>query len=150
MSGTIANIRAVVAVATAVLGYDLLKDEINAIQPMPRVLKELAFCGSAAAADAIIEVMVNQVSIGKFENSSTGLAIDNQKDIKKLDVFVPANARIQAFVRDAPGTNDVVLYMTFAAPARASGGRRSFSRRSYTRRPTSVRRPSGGRTPGMY
>lgn len=139
------NIRVSVAAATAVVNYDLVQNEINALLPESRVIKGFGLVGSAAAGDTIVELMVGNKSIGKYENSSTGTVFDVQKDIKVLDEFVPANTRVQAIVRDAAATNPVVCLIEFGRPARASGTRR---RRSY--RGTSNRGRRGRQPRGMY
>jgi len=138
--GKVMNIRKEIAAATAVVNYDLIGDEINRMAPQARTLEGLALTGSTDAGDCVVEIMVGNKSVGKFENTSTGLAVDMSKDFKKVDEFIPANAQIQAFVRDAANTNPILLYMQFGRPT----GRSSFRRRTWsTKARTTFRRPAG-------
>lgn len=121
----------VTAVATAVLGYDLLTGHRMARDPNARVIKGVALVGSAAAGDAVVELVVDGKSLGKFENTATGTAVDIKRDLKAMDEFVRSNALVQLVVRDAPGTNDVRAMIEFGAPARRRSFKRSYRKRSY-------------------
>lgn len=141
-----ANIRASVAQATAVVDYDCFKDEPQNRQPFARIITGVGVVGSAAAGDFIIELMVGGVSHGKFENVATGTAFV-EGTIKKTDIYVGANAQVQAIVRDAANTNPVVCYCEFGQPAKTSS-RRWSSRRSTNRYSTKSR--SNRSAGGMY
>lgn len=147
-----ANISKQVAVATAVVGYDLLKDEPENRSNMARTIQIVGLVGSAAVGDTEVELVVGNVKQGKYTNTTAGVSATNpgsvsmDKDAKKVDVYVPANAQVQMIVTDAPATNDVRVEVHFG---RSSSGGGRFNRGRTTGRRTTRR--SARRTPaGMY
>ncbi len=99
-----------IAAATAVVGYDLLKDEYWRQSPSNRVLTGLACKGSAAAGDSEIEIFIDQVKVAVMLN--TGAGYPNNDDILPIEaLFVPAGAILHAFVTDAPVTNPLYILL---------------------------------------
>jgi len=97
-----------VAAATAVVGYDLLVGEVHSRSPKHRTLNAVALKGSAAALDTIIEVYVDEVRVGKFANTGTG--VPNKDDLFMTERnIVPAGAQLRALIVDAPATNPINL-----------------------------------------
>ena len=97
-----------VAAATAVLGYDLLKDAYFNQLTENRVLRGIAVSGSTAIGDCEIELFIDQVKVGNYFN--TKLLLPNEDDIVKLEALgVPGGARIHAYVVDAPATNPIYV-----------------------------------------
>lgn len=97
-----------VAAATAVLDYNLLRNQTEERSPVDRLLTGIALKGSAAAGDCEVEVKIDEVRVGSFFNTGTGFP--NMDDLLPLeDLDVPAGAQIQAIVRDAAATNPINL-----------------------------------------
>lgn len=147
-----ANISTNYAFASATIGTDILLNEREAIQPVARTISMLGLVGSAAVGDTEVELRVNGKSEGKFQNTTIGVGATNpgavamDKDMKRVNIYVPANARVEAIVTDAPATNNIKLELHFQNSYR-SGSKRSYSA---GRRTTRTAR-SGRRTPaGMY
>jgi len=140
------TIRAVVAAATAIVGADLVTAEpLNSI-PSGRTLDTLSLTGSTAVGDCIVELVIGTESVGKYANTSTGLVDDAQKDLRKIGKSIPANARVQVYVRDAADTNPVVATLNFSDRSQA----RSYSKRRAARAPARPRRPSRPRGAGGF
>jgi len=151
------NISAHVAVATAIVGYDLLKDELENRQPVARKIEAMGLVGSVAVGDTEVEIRVNGKTEAVIQNTTVGVAATNpgacavDKDLKKYDIYVPANTRIEALVKDAPGTNDVRLDIVFGRPSFTGARRRTGYSSNRTYRPGAGRRTSGARrNTGMY
>lgn len=135
-----------VAVATAVVNYDLVQNDLNAMRPYARTLVGMVLMGSAAAGDTEVEIMVGGTSKARVRNTGTGVAYAIDHDLQKCDIFVPANALVQAYVRDAPATNPVLIGLDFGRPASTRSARRPYAGR---RRTTGVRRATR-RTAGGF
>lgn len=100
------NYLASVAAATAIVGYDIFKDQVWARAPVDRVLTGIGIKGSAAALDTEVEVYVDEVRVGNFFNGSTG--VPNNDDLMDIeDLGVPAGAQLRCIVKDAPVTNPI-------------------------------------------
>jgi len=128
-----ANIRtAQIAAATAAVGYDLLTGVADARVPYARIMDGIALVGSAAAGDTVVDIFINGTRKGTYSNTATGVAVDKERDLMPLDLFVGANALIEAKVTDAAATNPVVLQLEFHTPTKKAF--RPYARRStYTR-----------------
>lgn len=92
-----------VAAATAVLGYDMFRDEPWTVSDLDRVITGLAVTGSAAAGDAGIDLLIGQVRVARKYNQTTGFP--NMDNLTPLDVAVPAGSKISGPVFDAPATS---------------------------------------------
>lgn len=92
-----------VAAATAVLNYDLLRDETWTTAPWPRVIRALAICGSAAAGDCAASLKVGQTEVAKKYNTTTGFP--TRDHLVGVGARVPAGMKISLIVIDAPSTN---------------------------------------------
>ena len=55
-----------VAAATAVLGYDLFRDQTWRVSSKVRKLKGMAIAGSTAALDTAVDLYVDQYYVGRF------------------------------------------------------------------------------------
>lgn len=98
--------QASVAAATAVVGYDLLKDTWFQNIARNRYVTGFGLAGSAAALDTKVELFIDTVKIGDFYNSGTGLP--NNDSILPLDkLFCPAGALVHVYITDAPVTNPI-------------------------------------------
>jgi|Deesub1362B_J571_1020462.scaffolds.fasta_scaffold31246_2 hypothetical protein len=103
------SLRVSVAAATAVVGYDLLKEERQQVVSYDRVIWGLMLTGSAAAGDTVIELYVEDVLVGTYANTATGEGNINS-DLQPIsDLYVPAGSKIHAIVKDAPSTNPIIL-----------------------------------------
>jgi len=144
MSNDVANIRSpAVAAATAVVGYDLLKDVPENRLPYARIIDGFAYVGANAAAESTVEIWINGVKKGTYANSSTGLVIDQNKDLMGMNLYIAANEQLQAIVKTAPTVSPVVVQFEMHAPAKTFSGRRTgYRRSSSSRRSPRTTRPS--------
>ena len=94
-----------VAAATAVLGYDLARDQVWKTSGVDRVLTGIACAGSAAAADTKFDVMIDTVKIGEVYNTATGFP--TQDHYFEFDNYIPAGSGISLIVTDAASTNPI-------------------------------------------
>lgn len=95
-----------VAAATAVLGADLFTGQIWARTPQDRTLNEFGMVGSAVIGDSEVDLMIGEIRIGNFFNSTTGVIGPRLDDMIKLgNLFIPGGALLRCIVRDAATTN---------------------------------------------
>jgi hypothetical protein len=92
-----------IAAATAVLGFDMFRDEPWTVSDNDRVITGIAVLGSAAAADSGVDLLVGQTRVTREYNRTTGYP--NMDDVLPLNAAVPAGAKISGPVFDAPATN---------------------------------------------
>lgn len=92
-----------IAAATAILGFDMFRDEPWTVSDEDRMITGLGVTGSAAGGDAAIDLLIGQVRAVRKFNQTTGFP--NMDNVQPLDVGVPAGAKISAPVVDAPATN---------------------------------------------
>ena len=97
-----------VAAATAILGYDLLKDVVGKKEAGGRALIGVGLAGSAVVGDSEIDVYVNSVPVATLKNSS--LLVPKKDDILPCRIHVPGNSELALIVTDAPVTS--ILYST--------------------------------------
>jgi len=101
-----------VAAATAVVGYDLAQNTFWQNMAKNRALRGIGVAGSAAALDTKIDVFVDNVKIGDFYNTGTGLP-NNDSILPLQGNFVPAGALIHCYVTDAPVTNPINIILVW-------------------------------------
>lgn len=95
-----------VAAATAVVGYDLAKDQIWQRSAIARALMGFGLKGSAAANDSKVSLYIDTVKIAEFYNTDTGFP--NMDNVIPLDGnYVPPGCDIHIYVDDAPATNPI-------------------------------------------
>jgi len=92
-----------IVAATAILGYDMFRDEPWTVAPQNRVVTGVAVTGSAVAGDAAIEVRVGTTTVAKKFNTTTGFP--NRDHVVPLNAFVPGGSKINGPVVDAPITS---------------------------------------------
>lgn len=92
-----------IAAATAVLGFDMFRDEPWTVSDEDRVITGLGVTGSAAAGDAAVDLLVGQVRVVRKYNQTTGFP--NLDNVQPLDAGVPAGAKVSCPVVDAPATS---------------------------------------------
>jgi len=99
-----------VAAAVAVIGADLFTGEVWARTPRNRIFSGFACVGSAALADTEVDLMLDELRIGNFFNSRTGVTSPNKDDLMPVgNLYIPAGALLRCLVRDAATTNPVGL-----------------------------------------
>lgn len=104
-----------VAAATAVLKYNLFSGKDYQMSGRLRFLRRFALVGSAAIADTEVEIFVEQTKVGVFKNTVAGADKSPLKDdMKDVNVWVPPGSPLNAFVTDAPATNQIVWELEFA------------------------------------
>ena len=102
-----------VAAATAIVGYDLLKDtRYKRMSDRNRVITEMRLTGSAAAGDTEVELFIGTDYIGNFVNTATGFG--NKDDDQGVNATVPAGEEIFLIVKDAPTTDPINANMKWA------------------------------------
>ena len=100
-----------VAAATAVIGYDLARDQTWQQSSRARVLRGAALTGSAAAGDTLIEIFRGSVKVGELFNSA--LAFPTRDHLFPVGAPIPAHEEISVLVVDPPVTNPLNLLMDF-------------------------------------
>lgn len=104
-----------IAAAVALVGADLFTGEVWARSPRNRTLKSFGMVGSAAIGDAEVDLMIDEVRMGNFFNSTTGVIAPRYDDMIKMgNLFVPAGALLRALVRDAATTNPLAFMIELA------------------------------------
>ncbi len=96
-----------VLAATAIVGYDLFRDQTWRVSSKVRRLRGLALAGSAAALDCSVDLFVDQFHVGRFYNSATGFPLMADHLIPLKGNLVPPGATIAAIVAVAPTTNPI-------------------------------------------
>lgn len=100
-----------IAAATAIVGYDLLKDDRRQQVQETRILEFLKLAGSGAAGDSKTDLYIGDSFIGGFFNTATGFG--NNDDEQQLPgVIVYPGEKIHLFVTDAPVTNPLNYKIT--------------------------------------
>jgi len=95
-----------VAAATAVVGYDLFRDQTWRVSSRPRKLRGLAMAGSTAAGDTAVDLYVDRYHVGRFYNLAAGWpTMDHMIPLKGN--AVPPGATVACIVADAPATNPI-------------------------------------------
>ncbi len=100
-----------IAAATAVVGFDLMRDQEVSVSGGDRVITGAAIMGSAAAQDTEVHLKVGLVTVSKLLNRTTGAP--NMDDVVPLEAVVPAGDRIAAVVVDAPATNPINMKLMY-------------------------------------
>jgi len=106
-------INASVAAATAVVGYDLLKDMVLSSVNYGRNIRYIGLCGSAVIGDCKAELFIGANSVGEFRNTKLGFASGINTDFIEINAYVPANTKVSMIVRTAPTTNPLNPTLVF-------------------------------------
>lgn len=101
-----------VAAATAVIGYDLMQNNIYQSVGYPRMVTGIGFCGSAAAGDCAADVIVDGRVFAQLINVDTGFP--NNDEIIPVGIPIPAGSKIIVRVTDAATTNPINLLIKTA------------------------------------
>lgn len=101
-----------IAAATAVVGYDLLQNDINNTAQYPRVITRAGLAGSAAALDTVVDLYVGTQVVATLHNVATGAVLSDAhfRDVHKM---VGAGEQVRAKVTDAPATNPINIVVEF-------------------------------------
>lgn len=114
-----------VAAATAIVGYNLIKDEKWKSATYARKISGISLVGSAAIADTQVELWVGEARKGVFWNTSAGASVSPKKeDTRFPNCLVPANSEVQVKVTDAPATNPIICTIAF----NPTGKKKTFSK----------------------
>lgn len=95
-----------VAAATAVLGYNLLRDEVNRTVGYDRIIVAYGLTGSAVVGDTVVQVKVGGAVKATIINTVLGVAVTRDHMLADR-IFVPRNVEVEAVVTDAAATNPV-------------------------------------------
>lgn len=95
-----------VAAATAVAGYDLVRDQTWRVSSKPRTLQGVMCAGSTAAGDCSFDVYIDQFYVGRIYNLSTGWPTrDHLVPLKRN--YIPPGATLALIMFTAPTTNPI-------------------------------------------
>lgn len=95
-----------VPAATAVVGYDLMRDNQARVSALPRAINGIAVAGSLAAGDCSVDLFIGQVLVGRFFNKAVGWPTrDHRWPLQGR--YVPPGETIALMVSDAPATNPI-------------------------------------------
>lgn len=102
-----------IAVADAGQGVNLANGKFWATSKWNRMVTGMALTGSAAAGDTKVSIFYGTTKIAELKNSSTGLAIDTDKDLipHNSNLFCASNDAISVIVDEAPSTNPIQLLL---------------------------------------
>ncbi len=100
-----------VAAATAVVGYDMFRDQTWRVAARPRRLRGMAVAGSTAALDSAVDLFVDQFHVGRFYNSAPGFPLVDAHMIPLKGNLVPPGATVSAIVAIAPTTNPLNIIL---------------------------------------
>lgn len=100
-----------VPAATAVIGYDIFRNETWRVSSKPRRLRGIAVCGSTAAGDCSFDLFIDQYHVGRFYVLAAGWPTrDHVVPLRGNNV--PPGATIAAIMNVAPTANpiNVIVY----------------------------------------
>jgi len=100
-----------VAAATAVVGYDLCTGQDVASQGYDRAITGFGLTGSAAAGDTIVDLFIDDVKIGTYTNTLTGVGAPGDHVQPVEPRAIPSNSKLKVKVVDAPATNPIWVYV---------------------------------------
>jgi len=101
-----------VAAASAVLDYDLLRDQTFKTSQRARRIVAVGLAGSAAALDTKCKLMVGNLEVGVIYNAATGAP--TRDHMFRIGAYVPPGAEVYLIVTDAPATNPINASIDFA------------------------------------
>jgi len=104
-----ASIEESVAAATAVLGYNLLQNNVLRQSNMPRNIRRVGLAGSAAANDTKVDVSVGGQIVAQIFNKATGAVLNEH--MSEVNAPVPPNQEISVVITDAAASNPINLKM---------------------------------------
>lgn len=100
------NVELTVAAATAVAGYDLMRDQQQRVSAQHRRISGVSVAGSAAAGDCSFDLFIGQRLIQRFYNKATGWPTrDHRTPLPGL--YVPPAETVSAIMVTAPTTNPI-------------------------------------------
>jgi len=81
-----------------------------------RQITGIALVGSTAAGDTIIGIYYGTTKVMQITNSSTGVAVDTDKDLipHNSSLACPAGVDIRVVVETAPNTNPIAIELIIA------------------------------------
>lgn len=94
-----------IAAATAVLGYDLLRDASFRVANYWRKVMLVGLAGSAAALDTAVRLLARNVEIAFLYNAATGAVLRDH--MFSVGERIPPGIELIARVEDAPATNAI-------------------------------------------
>lgn len=105
-----------ITVANAAKGSNLANGKFWETSNFNRQITAIALTGSAAADDTQLSIFYGTTKIGEIRNSSTGLAVDVDKDLvpHNSQLFCPRGAKMSIVVDTAPVTNPIKLLLVIA------------------------------------
>ena len=101
-----------IAAATAVVGYDLLSNDINQQSGGRRRIGRAGLAGSAAALDTKVGVFIGTNKVGTLFNVATGAVLMDAHG-RNIQAIVPADTEVHLYVEDAPATNPINYVVEF-------------------------------------
>lgn len=104
------------AVADAPVGTNLANGKFWANSKNMRMISGVALVGSAAAGDCKLSIYYGTTKMMEIENSSTGVAVDTDKDLipHNSNLACQPNDSISVIVDKAPITNPIKLLLVIS------------------------------------
>lgn len=100
------NLEVSVAAATAVAGYDLMRDQQQRVSAQHRSINGIAVAGSAAAGDCSFDLYIGQRLIARFYVKATGWPTRDHM-VPLAALYVPPAETISMIMVTAPTTNPI-------------------------------------------
>ena len=97
-----------VAAATAIIGFDMLRDDPIRARPFPRRIKAIGLTGSAAALDTEGVLLIGNKRVATIFNSAVGAPL-RDAHMYPINEEVQANEELHFEIIDAPVTNALNL-----------------------------------------
>ncbi len=95
-----------VPAATAIIGYDLFRDQTWRVSSKARRLKAVWVAGSTAAGDCSFDLFIDQYHVGRFHNLAVGWPTKDHA-IPLKGNYVPPGATIAAITSIQPTANPI-------------------------------------------
>lgn len=108
-----------IPIASAVKNTNLAAGKFWESAAWNRAITAIALTGSAAADDTQLSIFYGTTKIGEVRNSSTGLAVDTDKDLipHNSNLVCRRGDKISVVVDTAPQTNPIKLVMVISEVA---------------------------------
>lgn len=98
----------------AAIGTDIMAGNRDQVIPYPRKLLAVGYIGSDAVGTGELDIYIGPVFVCHLAVTTVAAALNKQVDVLPVDIIVPANTMIHAYVTEAGATNVTNLWMMFS------------------------------------